>query len=303
MSRSYGTISSLFFDDPAARECSHDAWLVYVFLRCCKHSTAANAYVMPMAYLMHDLRMDEDRVLAAFNELSRRPFAYYDRRNQVVALPGIWREAHNAIANPSVAKRIAKLLVGLPDCELRTKAIEEFRMDCVYVQEAEPFLIGAPARDYAQGMLALPIMPIATQPAKRGKVKLASRLTEDWRPSTDGLKYAQSKGLSDEEIEEEIISFIRYWTREAKDSAKKDWDATWENRIDSVVKWKRERAARAPVSGYRNGNGNGHANTVVSTPWADRVADFRRGGMWIASWGPEPGKPGCKVPAEYLAPV
>jgi hypothetical protein len=36
-------------------------------------------------------------------------------------------------------------------------------------------------------------------------------------------------------------------------------------------------------------------------PWPDRLAAFRQDGTWVHAWGPKPGEPGCKVPAELLA--
>ena len=34
--------------------------------------------------------------------------------------------------------------------------------------------------------------------------------------------------------------------------------------------------------------------------WKDRLSVFRGNGVWSPKWGPKPGEPGCKVPAEML---
>lgn len=37
-----------------------------------------------------------------------------------------------------------------------------------------------------------------------------------------------------------------------------------------------------------------------SEPWAQRVVAFRTKAIWLPSWGPPPGEPGCRVPAELI---
>lgn len=35
-------------------------------------------------------------------------------------------------------------------------------------------------------------------------------------------------------------------------------------------------------------------------PWPQRVAGFRAKSIWLPAWGPPPGEPGCRVPADLL---
>ena len=50
-------------------------------------------------------------------------------------------------------------------------------------------------------------------------------------------------------------------------------------------------------------NGRGCPDGILpSAPWPQRVAGFRKSQFWnVNHWGPKPGEPGCRVPAELLA--
>jgi uncharacterized protein YdaU (DUF1376 family) len=74
-----------------------------------------------------------------------------------------------------------------------------------------------------------------------------------------------------------------------EDKRCRDWAAFWRNWIDRAIE-------RAPALGL-----------VVSTPdpehdpWPHRLRLWRGGDWWNdVDWGPEPGKPGCRVPPHHL---
>ncbi len=302
MARDYGTISCAFWKDPDFRRLSHDAWTLYFYFRSSAHSSAANAYSLPMAYIIHDTKLENARVVKALGELALRPFALYDAAAEVVALPGLYREKQNRPANPNNAKYMAKFLLALPDCDLKAQAIEELRNECGYGDTVSQTLVGW---TYKGSQLAMPLaMPpvlltppeTPPPPATGRKRNLGTRLPADWKPTEEDIAYATKQGWSAAEIEKEANRFVRYWTgADANKPFKKDWHRTWCNRIDDVG----ERRSKP------NGT-NGHAVSnfgVSETPWAARMNDFRRSGLWLSSWGPKPGEPRCAVPAQYLAPV
>ena len=63
------------------------------------------------------------------------------------------------------------------------------------------------------------------------------------------------------------------------------------------------RQTRQPrVTGNKPGGvtGNGRTHTASDDNWPWRLTKWREDKFWLATWGPEPGKPGCFVPREFL---
>lgn len=308
MARSYGTIELTFWNHTETRRISHDALVLLFYLRSAPVSNATNAYVIPMQYILHDTRMDQERVTKAFRDLALKPHALYDSAASVVMLPGMFLEKSNKIANPNVAKYVAELLLALPDCKLKERAIEELKTTCNFTETVakaigswtlEPGQPNLPFSSPGQGNLLPPAPPPPDPPVAAKKPRSeGTRLTEDWQPPVEFRDWALKAGLSEARIDVETVKFVRYFTGpDCKAPVKKSWYQAWQNWIESV-----------PKGNGSNGNGNGsHAKPASSgsgdPPWQLRVKEFNKSGMWLASWGPEPGKPGCKAPAELLAPV
>ena len=81
----------------------------------------------------------------------------------------------------------------------------------------------------------------------------AERLTDDWRPSEVDLAYADSKGLADEELSDEIEKFRNYWlAKGGRDACKLDWPKTWQTWVLNWKKFKGNRNAKPQA-----GNGQG----------------------------------------------
>ena len=67
---------------------------------------------------------------------------------------------------------------------------------------------------------------------RRGALKRASRIPENWMPTDQGGQFALSHGLSEAEANTELEKFTNYWTAKSGQGATKlDWDATWRNWI------------------------------------------------------------------------
>jgi hypothetical protein len=89
---------------------------------------------------------------------------------------------------------------------------------------------------------------------KRETGPRGTRLSADWAPSERLLKWFAEKGFTfDMAIQHE--KFMNHWlAKSGKDSAKLDWDRTWQN-------WMITAAGQQPRSGQRSGpNGGGNAN-------------------------------------------
>src|SRR5262249_13765614 len=70
-----------------------------------------------------------------------------------------------------------------------------------------------------------------SQPDKRG-----NRLSPDWKPSPEDLRYAQDRGMPEARTWVEAEKFLNYWTAKSGASAtKRDWPATWRNWIITAM--------------------------------------------------------------------
>ncbi len=302
MARAYGTIDCELWDEAAFRRLSDQGKIFLCYLRTCKHANAAGCFVAPIAYVAHDLGWDMKRINAAFDEVSLNPYALRDIATETVFIANWWKRS--GPANPNVARHVATTLLALPDCSLKAKAIAEFRIHGKYSGVIDQ-VIGDWTYEPSQDSLPLtPQIPMLEIEASKPEPKeRGSRITPDWTPTAEDWTYAHGK-LSNKDAEGELIKFVRYFTGpDAKSPVKKDWARTWANWIDKAA----ESKPKTNGNGHHvNGNGNGstmYRDSVGDPRWPARVAGYHRSKLWLASWGPEPGQPGCKVPAELLAPV
>lgn len=329
MARDYGKIETGFWDNPKVRRLSEDGRSILQYVFTAPSSTAAGTFILPMSHMTDALQWSEDRVLTALQEISRKPFAIWDRDTRLMHVPGWW--GHNDIVNPNVASHVAKLLITLPDCALKALAIKGLRAFGKYPQAVEK-VIGDWRWDDSQETLPLLMAPqrralptkspiiLTADPVPSPKSDTrAKRLDDDWSPTVDDVAYAKGKGLGEPQIEAEATKFVRYWTGpDASNQAKKDWHRTWCNWVDKA-------AERKPTNGHANGHSSGAPNggielhdngeiTILGVrkrqystgmddaAWPQRVAMYQRSKVWKSDWGPEPGRPHCRVPPELLTP-
>jgi uncharacterized protein YdaU (DUF1376 family) len=79
--------------------------------------------------------------------------------------------------------------------------------------------------------------------AKRRAEARGTRLTDDWRPSSDDVQYARDINLPDQTIRVEVEKFKNYWLAKSGSSAVKlDWSRTWKNWVLSA----KERMPKRP---------------------------------------------------------
>lgn len=313
MARKFGKIEGGFWQNPKIRRLSDDAQKLFLYLLTCSHSNGASAYHLPTGYVTEDLVWTPQRVTTTFHELSLKPFALRDVTANIVFIPGWWD--HNQPENPKVAIFLTRQLLALPDCKLKFSAVQGL-IDSGYRSAAVVDAIGDWKPSEKQEDLPLQggqgnLLGDDTDSAKKidaGKSKKeradGTRLYDDWQATAEMRDYAVKKGLPERRVDDEVVKFVRYWTGpDATNPVKKDWHRTWCNWIDKA-------AERLPVNGngaHPPGNGSGgtriYSTGLDDARWPMRVAEFKKSGMWVAAWGPEPGKPECKVPPELLAPV
>jgi len=126
MAREYGRLSTGFWRNPKVRGVlSDDEKLLLTYIFSCEHSTAAGCYRLPLAYISDDLQWGIDRVSHALSELHRHGFVCRDDTHDIIYVPGWWDE--NEIASSKNAIHVYNLFKLLPDCWIRTAAIENLK--------------------------------------------------------------------------------------------------------------------------------------------------------------------------------
>lgn len=89
-----------------------------------------------------------------------------------------------------------------------------------------------------------PIEEVKNVKSKEGKTEGARRahqIPSSWKPTEKHSELAAKLGV---DVEAEAESFRDYWLGEGK--PKKDWDATFRNRLRQSAKWQAERQAKQP---------------------------------------------------------
>ena len=326
MARNYGIIVPGFWDNALLRRLPEDCTSLLAYILTCPASTAAGTFILKMSDMTDHLRWDEKRTRTALNELHRKPFALWDAETRVIHLPGWY--AHNPISNHKVAIHIARLCMALPHCELKDKAITALRAQGRFLEsinaEIGDWKWTGESRDQLQllGPVAPQTKTVASAAPAQEKATKGTRLTQDWQPDAEMVEYALGKHLNHADVERETTKFVRYWTGpDASNPVKKDWARTWANWIDKA-------AERLPQRANGTNGANGHANGAefeirvvdgykvsgrlafkevggnsFEAVWLDRAKGWLNKKFWLASWGPEPGQPRCKCPAELLTPL
>lgn len=289
MARNHGKIETGFWQNAKVRGLSEDARTLLLYLYSAPHSTAAGAYVLPGPYACHDLNWSSERVAEGFLALSIKPFALWDSITGVVMIVG-WHE-HNKAENPNVAGHIARLLLALPDCPLKARAIDEFKIGCGYRKEVEKVL-GAWVYEPSDQQLPLrfpegsrpsltePSLtePSLTEPNRKPTASSrksdapaaprGTRLPDGWQPSDDAVAWGIKAGFSDPQVRHVAEAFADHWRAQAgAKGVKLDWDATFRN-------WLR----REDPAKIRLANGKNHAPTDASGQWRARLMAWENGG-------------------------
>lgn len=132
--------------------------------------------------------------------------------------------------------------------------------------------------------------PLPPKGEKKSRRKTATTIPDGF-PDLEAMKAGRDQVLTAGRavhVRTEAERFRDYAL--SRDWKKADWAATWRN-------WIRSACERAPAIGVATGKPDAH------DPWPMRMRSWHRQEGWNdVDWGPEPGEPGCLVPARYLRP-
>lgn len=140
------------------------------------------------------------------------------------------------------------------------------------------------------------VAPRAMTPKARPKktpLKRPTAIPDDFVPD---IAWAMSKGVPKRKADMEAEKFKNYWqaNRGATRGHKSDWPATWRNWILRVVEqfdYKEVPSASAPAPRAE----------ITDDQWRQALRNYEQMSHWNAAhYGPEPGKPGCRVPNRLL---
>lgn len=322
MARTYGRIPLTWWDDPVARRLPADAERALFYFGSGPQSNASGTYIISMPIMMDHLRWPEDRLLQSLHALSKLPWALWDSDSRVLYQPEWYRKLGNRLENSSIAINIARLLMGLPDCEYKGRAIDDLLQQAAFRSHIESVVkdwrwTGAErVPDLFAGRLPA-VLSKTTEPDAEAPPARATRLPEDWQAPAEYRTWARGKGLGEAQIDTELRKFHRFHAS-GDGKPRKNHYAAWQNWLENV----------RPLNGNGHTNGNGHApadqftwkdvsgfqvagdmamhkdgKRTFDAMWIPRAEGWQVRKFWIASWGPEPGKSGCKCPPELLAPI
>jgi hypothetical protein len=133
-------------------------------------------------------------------------------------------------------------------------------------------------------------------PKKKGKAERdarATRLPADWKLSRKDGMYGIDLGLTEGQVRKIAKDFEIYWRSTGKRMV--DWSLTWQG-------WARREASKL---GKRLPDDptlfeTKAVDSASEDMWKAAMRSWRANRTWVYSLGPEPGQPGCRVPADVL---
>ncbi len=160
-----------------------------------------------------------------------------------------------------------------------------------------------PTSDEPSGNLQLSVEVASAPPAlskvdkPRDKAPRGARLSSDWKPAPDLAEWARLK-RPDLDLDQVAEGFVDYWIGQPGEKGRKsDWNATfrnWVRKERQTFPSRQVPAAPAPVQ-FVDGE---------YAKWPGRVQGWVERGQWLSDmFGPPPGSPGCRVPAEFLSAI
>jgi hypothetical protein len=123
-----------------------------------------------------------------------------------------------------------------------------------------------------------------------GMPSRATRLTAQWRPSPQGIAFAERRHPH-VDWQREACVFRDYWLAKP-DGLSADWEASWRRWLDRATQFA---SRREPQTDRIQ-----REWAPSEEPWPMRVRVLVEKKMWLDQWGPRPGRNGCRVPAEIL---
>lgn len=125
--RDYGKISVSIWGSQRFQSLTDAAKLFYLYLHTCPHVNSIGCFRLPKGYAYEDLGWDIEDIDRAIEDLCKALLIEWNETEKLVRIDKFL--VHSPITNLKHGKGAAKLALGLPDCELKQKIINELRAD------------------------------------------------------------------------------------------------------------------------------------------------------------------------------
>lgn len=268
--RRHGIIASDFWNNPHVRLLSDDGKLLLAYVFTCKHGNSAGCFMLPLPYIMADLRWPAERIEKAFSELLRKPFIEHDPALDLILIRGWW--GHNIIENPNVAKSVVGWIAALPECALKTKCINNLKrygkgfaglketLEKLLAElSAKPSLNPEPEPEPEPESKFAPVVPAGDTDEilsvngrssndhdrpRRERKKPGTLCPEDFQPSDGDYEFGKRKfGMNRIDVMRPVDEFITF--NRGKGYLHADWHQTFRNRLCQIA----ARRSTAPGGG------------------------------------------------------
>ena len=126
--RDYGKISTSIWQSKKFTGLkSDDLRLFYFYLHTCLHVNSIGCFRLPIGYITADLKWTDRATHRAIDALSKARLIEWDCEEEVILIVKFLDES--PITNKKHAAGSAKLALGLPECQLKHKVIQELQKD------------------------------------------------------------------------------------------------------------------------------------------------------------------------------
>lgn len=146
----YRKISVCIWNDAKFNGLSDDGKLAFIFVLTHPHMTALGAMRATIPGLACELGWPTERLREAFEKASREGIIKYDKRASCVFLPNFVK--HNPPESPNVVIAWAKCLEEIPECCLKTQAIQAAILVAESLSEAFRKPLGSLREAFAKSM-------------------------------------------------------------------------------------------------------------------------------------------------------
>lgn len=337
--RAYGKVETSIWQNPKFRRLSEPARMLFLYLIACPHGNSIGCFVLPTAYVAHDLSWSVDKAEETLSELSRNGFIRRDDDSGMVLITGWW--GHNTIENKNVAKHVASSVNALPNSPLKQEVVTVLKgLPNLHetVSQTLSELLPKPFRNPEPNLT----YPEPNQRLGNGSSSAsAARATE--KPQPDKPKPDDPpKADADADAGVEVIkAFDAAIERHFGPENARPWpagndlvtarrmlatgasldtcSAVFEGQCAKMAAKGRSppgslaifakdvaQAAAEPPPKANGANasepldGYAEQRRLERVQWAARLTVWRDQDLWLGEWGPKPGQPGCVVPADML---
>ena len=258
--RDYGKVFSRIWESPDFRALDEDGRMLVLYLLTCQHGTIAGVFRVPDGYASEDLQWSPERVAQGFAKLAAQGFA-----NRCETTKWVWVIKFlewNAPENPNQGKAAAKVAMSVPDqCSWKRDfyRVNGPLLGLAPLAESQPLakgsatvsesVSGAVAGTEAvagtgdgaaasNGSGAAGAAETSTTHAAGAASTRGSRLARDWALPKGWGDWALAKypHWTADIVRSIATQFRNHWVaKSGKDATKLDWQATWENWVDSGI--------------------------------------------------------------------